>query len=40
MPSRQIVAKELSEIFKILANPDRVRIIEELGAGECHSIWQ
>ncbi len=34
MPSRQVVAKELSEIFKILAHPDRVRIIEELGAGE------
>ena len=34
MPSRQVVAKELSEIFKILAHPDRVRIIEELGLGE------
>lgn len=34
MPSRQVVAKELSEIFKILAHPDRVRIIEELGSGE------
>jgi DNA-binding transcriptional ArsR family regulator len=34
MPSRQVVSKELSEIFKILAHPDRVRIIEELGAGE------
>lgn len=34
MPSRQVVAKELSEIFKILAHPDRVRIIEELGTGE------
>ncbi len=34
MPSRQLVAKELSEIFKILAHPDRVRIIEELGSGE------
>ena len=34
MPSRQVVAKELSEIFKILAHPDRVRIIEELGGGE------
>lgn len=35
MPSRQVVSKELSEIFKILAHPDRVRVIEELGAGEC-----
>ena len=34
MPSRQVAAKELSEVFKILAHPDRVRIIEELGAGE------
>lgn len=34
MPSRQVVAKELSEVFKILAHPDRVRIIEELGLGE------
>ena len=34
MPSRQVVSKELSEIFKVLAHPDRVRIIEELGAGE------
>ena len=34
MPSRLLVAKELSEIFKILAHPDRVRIIEELGRGE------
>jgi DNA-binding transcriptional ArsR family regulator len=34
MPSRQVVAKELSEIFKVLAHHDRVRIIEELGTGE------
>ncbi|MEO1201121.1 MAG: metalloregulator ArsR/SmtB family transcription factor [Pseudomonadota bacterium] len=34
MPSRQIVAKELAEIFKIIAHPDRVRLIEELKAGE------
>jgi DNA-binding transcriptional ArsR family regulator len=34
MPSRQVVARELSEVFKILAHPDRVRIIEELGSGE------
>lgn len=34
MPSRQVVAKELSEIFKILGHPDRIRIIEELATGE------
>jgi DNA-binding transcriptional ArsR family regulator len=34
MPTRQLVAKELAEIFKIIAHPDRVRIIEELRAGE------
>lgn len=34
MPTRQLVAKELAEIFKIMAHPDRVRIIEELRAGE------
>ena len=30
MPSRQIVAKELAEIFKVIAHPDRIRLIEEL----------
>lgn len=34
MPSRLVVAKELADIFKMLANPDRVRLIEELRAGE------
>ena len=34
MPSRLPVAKELAEIFKILAHPDRIRMIEELRAGE------
>lgn len=34
MPSRQVVAKELSEIFKIVAHPDRIRMIEELRGGE------
>ena len=34
MPQRQLVAKELSEIFKILAHPDRIRIIEELRIDE------
>lgn len=34
MPSRQVVAKELSEIFKVIAHPDRIRLIEELRSGE------
>lgn len=34
MPSRQVIAKELAEIFKIIAHPDRIRIIEELRADE------
>jgi len=34
MPDRQVVAKELAEIFKIVAHPDRIRIIEELSLGE------
>lgn len=34
MPSRQVVAKEIAEIFKLLANPDRIRLIEELRLGE------
>ncbi len=34
MPDRKAVAKELADIFKITANPDRIRIIEELRSGE------
>lgn len=34
MPSRIVVARELAEIFKVLAHPDRVRLVEELSAGE------
>ena len=34
MPSRQVVAKELSEVFKLIAHPDRIRVIEELRSGE------
>ncbi|MEL6870863.1 MAG: metalloregulator ArsR/SmtB family transcription factor [Pseudomonadota bacterium] len=30
MPSRQLVAKELADIFKLIAHPDRIRLIEEL----------
>ncbi|MEM9173130.1 MAG: metalloregulator ArsR/SmtB family transcription factor [Pseudomonadota bacterium] len=30
MPSRQLVAKELADIFKLIAHPDRIRMIEEL----------
>lgn len=34
MPSRKVVAKELAEIFKVVAHPDRIRLIEELSQGE------
>ena len=34
MPGRVIVSRELADIFKILAHPDRVRLVEELGHGE------
>jgi len=34
MPCRKLVAKELSEIFKAVGHPDRIRMIEELSAGE------
>jgi len=34
MPQREVVAKELADMFKALAHPDRIRIIEELGSGE------
>ncbi|MEM6639966.1 MAG: metalloregulator ArsR/SmtB family transcription factor [Pseudomonadota bacterium] len=34
MPSRTIAAKELATIFKVVGHPDRVRMIEELRAGE------
>ncbi|MFK8053928.1 MAG: ArsR/SmtB family transcription factor [Woeseiaceae bacterium] len=34
MPSRTVVAKELAEIFKVIAHPDRIRLIEELYQSE------
>lgn len=34
MPSRIVVAKELAEIFKVIAHPDRIRLIEELSKSE------
>ncbi len=34
MPSRIKVAEELAEIFKIIAHPDRIRLIEALRFGE------
>ncbi len=34
MPSRAVVAKELADIFKLIGHPDRIRLIEELRAGE------
>lgn len=34
MLGHQVVAKELAEIFKVIAHPDRIRLIEELRSGE------
>ncbi len=34
MPSRIAVARELADILKVLAHPDRVRMVEELRSGE------
>lgn len=34
MPSRFIVSKELADLLKLLAHPDRLRLIEELRLGE------
>ncbi len=34
MPVRDIASRELGKLFAVLAHPDRVRIIEELGVGE------
>lgn len=33
MPSRAVLARELSALLKVVAHPDRVRIIEELKSG-------
>ena len=34
MPERMAVAKELADIFRVVAHPDRIRIIEDLAAEE------
>jgi len=34
MPSRRIVSRELAEVFKVIAHPDRIRLIEELRRDE------
>lgn len=34
MPSRIRVARELADIFKLMSHPDRIRLAEELRAGE------
>lgn len=34
MPSRIVVAKELAEIFKVIAHPDRIRLLEDLYQSE------
>ncbi len=35
MPSRQRIAKELADILRIVAHPDRIRLVEELRDSEC-----
>ena len=35
MPKRQLVAKELAAVLRVIAHPDRIRVIEELRGGEC-----
>jgi DNA-binding transcriptional ArsR family regulator len=34
MPSRRLVSRELADLFAVLANADRIRIIEELRSSE------
>lgn len=34
MPERAIISRELANLFSVLSHPHRVRIIEELRAGE------
>ncbi|MEM1433157.1 MAG: metalloregulator ArsR/SmtB family transcription factor [Pseudomonadota bacterium] len=34
MPARKLVARELAEMFKVIAHPDRIRLIEELRGDE------
>lgn len=34
MPSRMIVSKELADLLRLLAHPDRLRLIEELRSAE------
>lgn len=34
MPSRQLVARELAALCAVFSHPDRIRIVEELRAGE------
>ena len=34
MPYRSVISSELSKLFSVLSNPNRVRIVEELNHGE------
>lgn len=34
MPARRVAARELANLFGVLSNPDRIRIVEELRHGE------
>ena len=42
MPSRRLVSRELADLFGVLANADRIRIIEELRGSErdVHTLQQ
>ena len=35
MPERTLVTKELAQLLGVLSHPHRIRIVEELRAGEC-----
>lgn len=34
MPFRSVASRELADVFSVLAHPHRLRIVEEIGAGE------
>ena len=34
MPQRTLAARELAQVFRVLSNPDRIRLIEELRDSE------
>ena len=38
MPSRKIVAKELANLLKVLAHPDRILLVGRIADGETYSV--